>query len=83
MWHIGDGMAWWMVFGTLFEIVVVVAVVVLIANYVGTPRTDRSPPSENPLEIVKRRYANGEITREEFDQLRRDLTDPDLNGART
>lgn len=82
MWHMGDGMAWWMVLGTLFEIVVVVAVLVLIANYVGTPRTDRSlPPSDAPLEIVKRRYANGEITREQFDQLRRDLTDPDLNGV--
>lgn len=73
MWHIGDGMSWWMVFGTLFELLVVVVVVLLVARYVGTSRIDRRP--DNPLEIVKRRYARGEITRDEYEQLRRDLID--------
>lgn len=28
---------------------------------------------ETPLDIIKRRYASGEITREQFEQLRHDL----------
>ncbi len=29
--------------------------------------------SQTPVEILKARYAGGEITREEYEQLRRDL----------
>ena len=32
-------------------------------------RTTKKPP----LEIARRRYASGEITREEFEQIKRDL----------
>ena len=31
------------------------------------------PPASRPLEILRERYARGEITRDEFDQMRRDL----------
>lgn len=40
----------------------------------GQSRT--SPPSQpgtDPLRILKERYARGEITREEFEQMKRDL----------
>lgn len=37
-------------------------------------RETRQPPEAvDPLEIARRRYARGEITREEFEQIRRDL----------
>lgn len=32
--------------------------------------------SERPLEIARRRYAKGEITREEFERIRDDLSRP-------
>jgi len=32
-----------------------------------------SSPQEDPMEIAKRRYARGEITREEFEKIKRDL----------
>lgn len=31
---------------------------------------------DNPLEILKRRYARGEISREEYEQVRKDLLGP-------
>lgn len=33
----------------------------------------RGHSSDEPLEITRRRYARGEITRDEFEQLKRDL----------
>jgi uncharacterized membrane protein len=33
----------------------------------------RALDGEPPLEVVKRRYAHGEIDREEFEQKKRDL----------
>jgi putative membrane protein len=37
-------------------------------NQMGPPQS-----SETPLEILKARYARGEISREEYEQMRRDL----------
>ena len=30
---------------------------------------------ETPLEILKKRYANGEISRDEFEKMKRDIED--------
>jgi putative membrane protein len=38
----------------------------------GSHRRESSE-SETPLEILRRRYATGEITKEEFDQMSEDL----------
>ena len=35
--------------------------------------TPSRPPSENALEILQRRYARGEITKEEYETIRSDL----------
>ena len=36
-------------------------------------QTGPAQPGETPLEILKARYARGEITREEYEQMRQDL----------
>lgn len=33
----------------------------------------RSEPPESPLEILKQRYARGEISKAEYEEMRRDL----------
>ncbi len=39
-----------------------------------SPPAERyTPPTESPLDILKTRYARGEITREEYEETRRDL----------
>ncbi len=35
--------------------------------------TQRSDPSESPLEILKQRYARGEVSKAEYEGVRRDL----------
>ncbi len=56
----------------------VVLIVVLLAALggLGEPRAypAYAPPPENPLEILERRYARGELTREDYLKIRDDLT---------
>lgn len=48
-----------------------IALLVAVLARQGTQRDDRG---ESPLEILKRRYASGEIDREEFEQMRERLS---------
>ena len=73
MWGMHDGMGWWMVFGGVWMLLFWGAVIWLVAWAVTRVGGGRSTDSDTPLDIVQRRYARGEITRDEFEQLRKDL----------
>jgi len=68
-----------MIFGPLFMILVlalVIAVAVLLVRWLGgSPRTGtpHRPPARTPLDILKERFARGEIDRQEFEERRRIL----------
>lgn len=62
-------------------ILIVILVIVLVWAFSGNrfggsgssgPDNQRTPP-ESPLDTIKRRYARGEISRDEFEQMKRDL----------
>lgn len=81
MWswmHGGAGGSWgWtsMAGMGLIWILLLVAVVFAAFRLAGPRGSDGGePPAEDtPLKILERRYARGEIDREEFEQRRRDL----------
>jgi putative membrane protein len=58
-------------------LILVLAIVGAIAYALGwRPQFKQTGPAQNsqtPLEILKVRYARGEISREEFEQMRREL----------
>jgi len=70
-----DGMGWWMVFGWIWFIVFFGGLIALIIW--GVKRfTERGSfaGKRSPLDIAKERYASGEISKEEFEQIRKDLS---------
>ena len=72
------GGGWWMFLGPLMFIVFIaaaVAAVVVVVRWLGGSHgvTPPSPPAKTPLDILKERYARGEIDKEEFEERRRVL----------
>jgi len=82
-WHMGPGMMGWgygtgwlgMILMAAFWIAVIVGIVFVIRwLVVATGTAGRKSSSEDsPLEILKRRYARGEINKEEFEEKKSDL----------
>jgi putative membrane protein len=73
-----------MVLGPLFMIVVlagVIAVTALLVRWIGGPWHGpqpphwTQPPGRTPLDILKERYARGEIDKEELEERRRVISD--------
>ncbi len=68
----------WMPWGWIFPLFFLVLMVVFMAFMMrGGPMCGSSRktpgPGETPREVLDRRYARGEITREEYQQMRKDL----------
>ena len=62
-------------FGWIFWVGIILLIVWAVTN--GSSRRHPSnfnlPQQETPLDILKRRYAKGEITKEQFDQMKKDI----------
>lgn len=68
--HMFGGM--WL--GWIFWLVVLVLIVWFIFNQIYKNKKDSSTPvQETALDILKKRYAKGEITKEQFEQMIKDL----------
>ncbi|MGC2459198.1 MAG: SHOCT domain-containing protein [Gallionellaceae bacterium] len=79
MWgYMGNGYSWGgMAFGMvsmlLFWVFLVAAVVIVIRYVWGTGISSERRQEKTAVDILKERYARGEIEREEFEQKKRDL----------
>jgi len=75
MWDISTGMGWWAVFGWVLMVVFWGGLIAFIVFGIKK-LTERSNATakHGPLDIARERYARGEISREEFNQIQKDLS---------
>lgn len=76
MW--GDyGWGWGMGFGmisvVLFWVLVILGIVILVKWITASSSGAGQVPTKTALDILKERYARGEVGREEFEQKKRDI----------
>ena len=74
MWY-GDTFGWGMGLMMLFMMLIWGGIVALVVWFIVRATRHESSAGERhtPLEIARERYARGEITKEEFDRIRKDL----------
>ena len=63
-------------FGGMFLWILFVIIIGVVAYFViqnTRSKTTGTSPQETPLDILKKRYAKGEINKEDFDRMKRDL----------
>jgi len=76
MWEWGFSFGWlFLAFIAAFWIVVILGVILLIRWLIitATGKASRSKTGDSAFEILRMRYAKGEINKEEFEQKKKDL----------
>ncbi len=82
MWHVGDGMGWWMLWGGLMMVLfwgAIIALAIWAVQAVTRREAVHTEPRQTslsvrpPLDIAKERYARGDIGRDDFERINSDL----------
>jgi putative membrane protein len=68
-WGMGFGFGW--IFMILFWGLVIFGIIYFLQA--AMKKSGTSDPEETPLDILKKRYAKGEINKEEFDRVKGDI----------
>ncbi len=75
MWDIPIGMGWWTACGGLWMLIFWGGLIaIVIWGITKIARRNDSAPKRDPLDVAKGRYARGEVSREEFEQIKKDLS---------
>ncbi|MFQ6026654.1 MAG: SHOCT domain-containing protein [Dehalococcoidia bacterium] len=70
-WGVHDGMGWWMLSWGVGMVLFWGVVIALVGWGIRTLVSYKDKPvkRESPGEIARRRYASGEITKEQFEEI--------------
>lgn len=71
-WGMGYGLFSWLIM-LLFWIAVITGIVLLVRWLIEQGKLKGAQSGEGALDILKKRYARGEIDREQFENMKRDL----------
>ena len=73
MFHNGFMGGMW--YGWFFGLVILIIIGWVIVNQMNKNKQNaQSPQPESAMDVLKRRYAKGDITKEEFERMKKDLT---------
>lgn len=61
-------------YGWIIGLIVLVIIIGLIVNAMKQKRNSNRPKYNSPMDILKTRYAKGEISKEEYDEKRRHIS---------
>ena len=62
-------------FGGMFMWIIFIAIIGVLIYFLMQATKGRGRAGETHLDILKKRYAKGEITKEEFDKIRKDISE--------
>ena len=72
MWDFGIG--WWWGFGGIFMILLWIGLIILIVwGVMKLSKGGGTESKKDAMDIARERYAKGEISKEEFEQIKKDL----------
>jgi len=62
-------------FGGMLMWIIFIAIFGVLIYFLMQAAKGRGQAGETPLEILKKRYAKGEVTKEEFDRMKKDISE--------
>ena len=62
--------------GGMFMWLILLVLIGVVVYFVLQSSKSKSSATESPLDVLKKRYARGEIKKHQFDQMKKDLTGP-------
>jgi putative membrane protein len=69
----GWGMGWGMGFGWILGLFFLAVIIWIVVKTVNQNNNTRNSGSKSAIDILKERYARGEIDKKEFDERKKDL----------
>ena len=76
MWDTGFGMGgFWMILGMIIMVVIAAVIIYYLISQAKQSPRESDFNYNKPITILKERYARGEITREEYEQMLKDIED--------
>lgn len=71
--HNLNGMGWGMGYGWIIGLFILIAVIWFVSRMINPNQNTPVLPNKSALEILKERYARGEINKEEYEEIKKNM----------